>query len=238
MGLKLKSRSRKPATRKMNNKKKVTTVKAVKAVVNKVINKRAEVKKYDYYNGKTSINHNNFSAVPLNKVQFVLNNFGVNMPSQGDQDTNIDGTQYKVIGMQIFMTIRIAADRLNSKFRVLILRCSASKSIGAYSDIFDNVTGNLMIDPIDRGKCKVLMDKIIGAGPINPTNSTDDITFHRKFFIKHQKYNVKHEDNNSAAVIYPRYRDHMFIFGFDSHGSLQTDTIGDAQIYRRLYFTE
>lgn len=238
MAYKMKPRTRKPVTRKLAPRKKVTTVKAVKKIVKKVLHKKAEVKKYDYNNGQTLINHNNFSAVPLNKVQFVLNNFGVNMPTQGDTDVSIDGTEYNVIGMQLFMTFRIFSDRLNTQFRVLILRCSASKTIGAYTDIFDNITGNIMLDPIDRGKCKVLLDKIVKTGSINPTNSTDEINIHRKFFVKYQKYKVKHEDNNSSAVIYPRYKDHMFVFAYDTASSLVSDNIGACQIFRRLYFTE
>lgn len=216
--------------------KSVTAV--AKRAVASALRKRMEVKKHDYNNGIVNINHNNFSAVPLNKVQFIVNNFGVNMPSQGDMDTQFDGNEYNVIGVQFYYTLKIAADRLNSKFRVLILRCNANKTISAYGDIFDNVTGNIMIDPIDKGKAKVLYDRTIGAGNINPSNSTDDVVIHRKFYLKGYKYPVKHEDNGSSAVNKPMFRDHMFVFGFDSHGSIVTDTIGQMQIIRRIFFTE
>ena len=150
MPYKIKARTRKPVYRKPAQRKKVTTVKAVKKIVNKVINKKIETKKLDLNLGLVNINHNNFSAVPGNKVQVILNNPGVNMPIQGDAQFNCDGLKYNIIGCHLYCMFQIAADRMNTKFRVLVVRASASKTFSAYDDLFDNITGNITLDPPDR----------------------------------------------------------------------------------------
>lgn len=239
MPYKIKARTRKPVYRKPAQRKKVTTVKAVKKIVNKVINKKIETKKLDLNLGLININHNNFSAVPGNKVQVILNNPGVNMPIQGDAQFNCDGLKYNIIGCHLYFMFQIAADRMNTKFRVLVVRASASKTFSAYDDLFDNITGNITLDPPDREKVVVLYDKLVSAGrSINPTNSTDNLTIFRKIFLKKQKYTVKHESTNSTSVLYPRYRDHLFVFAYDASSSLSTDTLGSVQIHRRLVFTD
>ena len=224
---------------KTASKAKKMSEKTVKKIVNKELRKKTEVKKVDYQWGLTNINHNNYSAVVLNKFQEKLVSFGLNTPTRGTGDNNYTGTSYKIIGQQLFISFSIVNDRLNTKFRVLILRRPSHLAVpSGYNDIFDSITGNIMTDPIDKDVNTVLMDKIVGARNLNPTNSTDNIVIFKKYWLPRQKYNVQVEDNDSSNVKYPRFTDYLCVFAFDANGSLTTDTIGSVQVSRRLYFVD
>lgn len=229
---------RAPKTKQASKPKKMSE-KTVKKIVNKELRKKTEVKKIDYQWGLQNINHNNYAAVPLNKFQEKLVSFGLNTPTRGTGDNQYTGTSYKIIGQHLYLTFSIVADRLNTKFRVLIIRRAAHLAVpSSYGDIFDNITGNIMTDPVDKDIQSVLYDKIHGVKGINPTNSTDNIIFFKKIWMPKQKYKVQVEDNDSNNVKYPRFFDYLCIFGFDAHGSLTTDTIGSVQVSRRLYFVD
>lgn len=211
---------------------------AVKKIVNKEFRKRTEVKKLDYNYGNVNINHNNYSAVPANKFQNSLMIWGTNMPVAGTSDGDIIGSRFKVIGQQLFLQFQIVSDRLNSKFRVMILRYPSYRVVNAYTDIFDNVTNNIMMDPIDKDICTVLYDKVVGIRNINPTNATDNVLITRKIWVPKQKYTVQYENAGLNTVKTPRFTDYLIILGYDAFGSLQTDTIGSVQVSRRLYFVD
>lgn len=229
---------RAPKTKQASKAKKMSE-KTVKKIVNKELRKKTEVKKVDYTWGLQNINHNNYSAVPLQKFQEKLVSFGLNTPTRGTGDNNYTGTSYKIIGQHLYFTFSMAADRLNTKFRVLVIRRPAHLSVPSiYTDIFDNITGNIMTDPIDKDVNSVIYDKIIGVRNINPTNSTDNTVLFKKVWLSKQKYKVQVEDNDSSNVKYPRFFDYLCVFAFDAHGSLNTDTIGSVQVSRRLYFVD
>jgi len=236
----VKYNKKKQAPRKSTKGANITkkTASSVKKIVRKEIRKNVEVRKLDYQWGVQNINHNNYAAVATNKFQEKLVSFGVNTPTQGTGDNQHTGTKYKIIGQQLYLMFSVAADRLNTKFRVLILRYPSSKSISAYTDIFDSITGNIMLDPVDKDICTVLYDKITGLKNINPTNSTDNSTWYKKIWIPKQKYVVQTEDNGSSSVKFPKFTDYLMVFAFDAHGSLTTDTIGSVQVSRRLFFVD
>lgn len=211
---------------------------AVKRIVNREFRKRTEVKKLDYNYGEVSINHNNYSAVPANKFQNQLQIWGTNMPVPGTTDADITGSRFKVIGQQLFLQFQIYFDRLNTKFRVMILRYPSYRTVNAYSDIFDNVTNNILMDPIDKDICTVLYDKVVGLKNVNPTNSTDNVVITRKIWVPKQKYTVQYENAGLNTIKSPRFTDYLIILGYDAFGSLNTDTIGAVKVSRRLFFVD
>jgi len=228
---------RAPKTKTASKSKKMSE-KVVKKIVNKELRKKTEVKKVDYQWGIQNINHNNYAA-SLNKFQEKLVSFGLNTPTRGTGDNNYTGTTYKIIGQHLYLTFSIVADRLNTKFRVMILRRPSHLAVpSSYNDIFDTITANIMTDPVDKDVNTVLYDKIIGSRNINPNNSTDNIVLFKKVWIPRQKYKVQVEDNDSSNVKYPRFTDYLLVVGFDAQGSLLTDTIGSVQVSRRLYFVD
>jgi len=211
---------------------------AIKKIVNKEFKKRSEVKKLDYNYGNVNINHNNYSAVPANKFQNSLMIWGTNMPVAGTTDADITGSRFKVIGQQLFLQFQILADRLNSKFRVMILRYPSYRVVNAYTDIFDNITNNIMMDPIDKDICSVLYDKVVGLKNINPNNSTDNVLVSRKIWVPRQKYVVQYENAGLNTIKSPKFTDYLIILDYDAFGTLQTDTIGSVQVSRRLFFVD
>lgn len=229
---------RAPKTKQASRAKKMSE-KVVKKIVNKELRKKTEVKKVDYQWSIQNINHNNYAAVATNKFQEKLLSFGLNTPTRGTGDNNYTGTSYKIIGQMLYFTYSIANDRLNTKFRALVIRRPAHLSVpSSYTDIFDSITGNIMTDPVDKDVNTVIYDKIIGVRNINTTNSTDNIVLFKKVWLPKQKYKVQVEDNDSNNVKYPRFFDYLCVFAFDAHGSLSTDTIGSVQVSRRLYFVD
>jgi len=231
------TKSKKRAYKKSMPKKAVDA--NIKKIVRKEIRKNTEVKKVDYSWGTpTNINHNNVSSSTNRFIEKLLD-FGVNAPLLGSGEDKYTGSTYKVIGQHLFLTLTIVADRLNTKFRVLILRRPAHKAAPtSYTDIFDNIVGNVMMDPVDKDVNTTLYDKIIGCRNINPTNSTDNVLIFKKIWIPRQKYAVQLEDPGGTQFKFPKFIDYLIVLAFDAQGSLVTDTLGSVQVSRRLYFVD
>ena len=118
--------------------------------------------------GPHNLNHNNYGLIPANKLNMTWNNFGTNMPTAGDTEMSYDGNEYNIIGCQLYWMIQFPADRSNAKVRILIVRHNIGKTFSGYTDLFDSITGNTMIDPVDKGKVsKVLYDRQITQGALN-----------------------------------------------------------------------
>lgn len=209
--------------------------KSVTKIVNKVLRKKIEVKHKDHGHTYTTLYHNNF----LNAFHAMLIHPNFLSLSQGTGENQIIGTEANIIGTMLKIMFLIKADRMNTKFRVLILRHPKDYNIMAsYTNVFDNLTSNCMIDGIDKDRVTVLYDKVFGYKNFNPTNSTDEITFFKTIIVPRQKYKLVYQDDGSLYYNMPRSYDSLIILAYDSYGSPITDAIGNVLVNQRTYFTD
>lgn len=209
--------------------------KSITSIVKKVLHKETEVKHHDFAYPYTELYHNNYATGSF-KGYILLSN--TNQPASGVGENQMIGSEYKVIGSHLYMQFLVKNDRMNTKFRVLILRIPSNVNPTTYADLFDPITANVMLDPLDHGRCQVLFDKIFGYKNIVPNNATDEVTFHRKIWVPKQKYTVKQAETGSSTWLTPKFVDLIVVMAYDSYGSLITDNIGAVQIARRLYYTD
>lgn len=208
---------------------------AVKKIVNKVLRKKVEVKHKDYAGSHYQLYHNGF----LNAYHQILIHPNFLSLTQGTGENQLVGTEANIIGTMLKIMFLIKNDRLNTKFRVLILRHPKDYNVmSGYTQVFDNMTNNLMIDPIDRHRVTVLYDKIVGYKNFTPSNSTDEITIFKTIIVPKQKFKLNLADDGSLIYNIPRFVDSLIIMAYDTNGSLLTDNIGAVTVTQRTYFTD
>lgn len=205
----------------------------MRRIAQQVVSRSKETFHKDYSFGKVELYHNTYTSNNL----FTLNSTS-SMPSQGDGDSNRTGNDLMRRGFFINAMFLCKADRLNTKFRVFIFQVSKGYDTSVGSNLWDPVTGNFLIDPIDKDRVKILYDKIHGYKNINPGVSTTgkEVTFFRKFYVKAPKhlkfYDDGAQDNNDPYDLY------AYVIAYDSYGSLTTDNIGSVQLWSRMYWKE
>lgn len=187
----------------------------------------------DYNWGKAELNHNNYITGSFNPL---LNGTAL-LPSQGDGDSNRTGNDIYARGIQCKMMFGCKADRHNTTFRVVVYKCTKGYSIGTYTTVFDNQTGNVMLDGVDKDRVKVIMDKKFAQKvDVNDHNANKEITFFRKIWIPHKSL-YKFYDDGAQDNSYP-YDIRMCVLAYDAYGTLITDNIGYVQMWSRFYFKD
>lgn len=211
--------------------------KSITTIVNKVLRKKIEVKHIDKAYDFRALYHNNYTLAGSFTTNLVGGS-GV-IINQGALENQMIGTEVNIIGTMFKIMFLIAPDRMNTKFRVLIIRHPTGYDpTSSYTQVFDNLTGNLLIDNVDRHRVTVLYDKILGYKDIVPTNSTDQITFFRTIIVPKQKYKMHYIDDGNSISNTPKFRDTLIIMTYDTFGSLITDNISACQVNQRTYFTD
>lgn len=222
-GIGVRSAYRTGAFRKTSNRK-------FRRAVDKAVNRNKETCHLDFSYGKTELYHNTFNNF--------TNNFGLlsnpTLPTQGDGDSQRTGNVVNYLSMQIRAMILLKGDRVNTKVRFMVLSFPKGASTATISTFMDAVTGNLIIDPIDKGRCRKHIDTTIGYKDLNPGGgvAAKEVTIFRTFNIKLNKrvtfYDDGAQDNNFTRDYY------AFAFAYDTFGTLITDNIAAIQLWRRL----
>lgn len=185
----------------------------------------------DYNWSKHELYHNQWLTAWKPKL-----NGTYHLPSQGDGDSQRTGNDIYARGIQLKMMFGCKQDRHNTTFRVLALKVTKGYDITNYSQVFDNQTGNVMLDGVDKDRVTVLFDKKVHYKPINPSPDGKEITIFRKYWIPHKtlyKFYDDGEQNNS----YP-YDIYVTVMAYDAYGSLGTDNIAYVQAWSRFYFKD
>jgi hypothetical protein len=211
--------------------------KSLISLIKKVTLKTNELKYKDTNFGKAELYHN----VHYNSY-WVLTDFG---PSQGVADDQRIGNQINMSGVKITMMFYTKADRPNTKFRVIVYSApyGSSPPGTAYGSLFDNVTGNVMIDSMNKDRVKVLKSfmvypKGVSANLIGDGTTIDnkEVTCFRKFWIPYRT-KVRYPDDGSATELTNRSI-YVMIMAYDSYGTLVTDNVGAVQSWQRLYYRD
>lgn len=202
--------------------------------IRRIVNKGKEMHFVDFNLGKIELYHNSYST-PFNCLRHQLNNV-VCLPPQGDGDSNRTGNDIIARGISFKVMLGCKQDRHNTTFRVMVIRTTKGYNISSYTSVYDNQTGNIMLDAADKDRVKVLLDKKVHYKPINPSPDGKEITIFRKYWIPH-KATYKFYDDGTQDNSYP-YDIHVIIMAYDAYGSLTTDNIGYAQLWSRFYFKD
>lgn len=210
------------------------TMSAVKSLMSKMIIAKKEMKHSDYNVGKVELYHNLGTSYMLQLTPSA----SVVFPSQGDTDNSRDGNEIYLSYQTIRVLFGCKLDRLNTKYRVSVIRVRKGGSVASYEDVFDNITGNVLIDPFDTDKVKVLYSKILQPTGISPTqfDANKEKTTYIKFNIQY-KTNVSFIDDTSLAHNLP-YDNWLVIQAYDTYGSLVTDNVAWCQTYVRTNFKD
>ena len=217
-------------------KQSVVTPKACAQIAKNVLYKNTEQKTFDWSHGKTELYHNAYTVG--GKFLNVLDS-GI-LPTQGDTDNSRDGNQIYVSGVSVPMMLYTKGDRLNTKFRVICFRYSQGYNpYSTYEALFDNISGNVMLDKVNPDTTKIIFDKIVGNSKMFPGGTgNDELTIFKKFWIPIKRKFIFRADN-STYFNTPNYNIGLVIVAYDSYGSVQNvDNVGAVQLWTRLYFKD
>lgn len=229
-----------PTVAKTVTRQTVATPAYVRKYVRKAIKNGQETKHVIQPYNRQTLYHNGGTSGVSGACQFNLLGSG-NLPSQGDAETNRDGNKIFIKGVRLNMLITFPYDRLASKVIMYVLRVNKGYNpLGAYSNMFDTVSSNWLLDSIDTGRVKVLAKKIFSCGKINPNvpvaGANREITIPRVYYIKFNKVMTFHDDNvNDNLTPY----DYVCVFaGYDAWGSLSSDIVSYVKLDQKLYFKD
>lgn len=190
-----------------------------------------ELKWKDWQFAETTVYHNNTTT-----GYYTLNvNSGTStiMPAQGDTSHTRDGNEVYLSGITMRLLFKFFSDRLNGKAIVHVISVPKGQSVSPYENVWDNITGNVMLDPYDKDRVKVLARKVIYPGVMNPGVPTTgkEVTRSCKLYIPLKQ---KIRFTGDADYTYDQTRDiFLIINAFDSQGSLTTDSVCTVQAYFR-----
>lgn len=183
-----------------------------------------------YHNGGT----NGIAGAGL-----VVLNQNVYMPYQGDTEFSRDGNDIYSMGFSLKMMVNIPSDRLNTKIRCMVFKVVKGYNINAYTTIFDNMTGSVVLDSVDTDRIQILQSWWIQPGKsLNPGVPTTgkEITYNVKKWIPWKRvikfYDDAVQDNNQEYDLY------LGMWAYDTYGSLNTDIVAYAQPWLKFYFKD
>lgn len=211
--------------------------KSLIALIKRVSIKQNELKYVDYNHGKTELYHNIHNGVGINLIQYG--------PVQGDGSGQRVGNSINLSGVKLTLMFYTKAVRPNTKFKLIIYSAPMNtfNPNAGYSVLFDNVTGNVMIDNMDKDCVKVhktmmIYPKNISANLVGfpEAELATEVTQFRKVWIPYRT-KVKYQNDTSAAEITNRTF-YCLIMAYDTYGTLVTDNIGAVQCWQRMYYRD
>lgn len=215
---------------------------SIAKLVKRTIFRMAEPKYKLFSHGKTELYHNggtgSFSSWLLN---------GSNqMPSQGTGDDQRNGDRINMSGFQLKMLCGHKFDRPNITWRILVVsiaKNSAQNSLFTYNTVFENVSGNAMLDSVNTDNVTILYQKfwkpqrstLFADASGNTDAATKEYTFTKKIWIP-RKMEYKFVGNGSTTH---QDRDIYFIaIPYDAYGSLNTDNIAYLQLWQKTAYRD
>lgn len=159
------------------------------------------------------------------------------LPSQGDAENQRVGNKIFLSGSKIKMMLLHKGDRPNVTFKIWVIKVDQSVNY-TYATIFDNVSGNLLLDDIDNNRvAKIVYQKTIKRSP-TATNGTQfkEWTFPVKIWIPYKR-EVQFKQDAAADSIIP-YKYLLLVGAYDTSGSLITDNIASVTEYHRVYYRD
>lgn len=218
-----------------------SNVAVVRRIVKKALNKNIETKKSNFtVTDGIEIGHNGF--VKLN-ANLLLTSQGTQDPNSGSGLNRI-GDEINLKGVSIKMMVELNERYSDVTFRILIVKCAKGDS-PERDTLFNNVSGNKMIDTINTERYTVIAQKWFkikapspgtiggvypGAG-YNAMNSNEQLISRAtkivKMWIPGKKFTrsgiIKYENGSSQ----PKFFDYQaLIYAYSNYSTLQDPPVG------------
>lgn len=223
-------------TGKYKRTKSKMTSRKIRKITKSMIMAKKETKRLDYAGGTDNVYHNTGALGTPNSMML---NRTDKLPAQGDGDSGRDGNDIYGVGWTIRIQTRFPWDRLNTKLKFWFLRVPKGYNpASSYTNMFDNITGNVMLDPIDKDRVHVLTSFVAFLKDINPaqSGSVKDATTYHKVFIPLKK-TIKFWDDGAQDNSMP-YDYFITYAGYDTTGTLPTDVVATTQIWSRFTYKD
>lgn len=205
----------------------------VKKLITGMIFKKAEPKQVDLSFGKTELYHNTFNSFLINQPN--------TMPGNGGNDSQRIGDQINVSGFYLRLLCGQKATRPNCTWKFFIIQVPKGGSV-AYNTVFDNVSGNVLLDNINKDKVKVLKQFTLKKAVPQTNLHVDDVlhytremTFPVKIWIPHKKL-YKFDINNGTT--HNNNDIYLITMVYDAYGTLTTDNIAYQQLVSTMYYKD
>lgn len=213
------------------NSRPVTTT-ALKKIVSKMIYKKAESKHRHADFGKIELYHNLMTIQKINDTSC--------MPSQGTGDLQRIGDQINVSGFYIRILCGQKNDRPNVTWRFLIVKVPKDTS-ASYNTFFDNVTGNVLLDSVNKDKVQVLKSftykKYLGNQSLvmGTPHVLREITFPIKLWVPYKR---TYKFQTDSSITHTDGDIYLLSFAYDAYGTLTTDNIAYIQTTTTMYYKD
>jgi len=212
--------------------------------IKKTILNMAEAKNKSYDYGKYEIYHNNGSIASGRVLhsEFLLNRDDI-FPAQGDADNERNGDHIYTSGISVHMLFGQKYDRPNVTWRVVVYSvCDYNHRPATINQLFDLVSGNVLLDSVDTDKCKIIKQFYMKPGGAQFTVAVPagtalarEYTFSRKMYIP---YKHKISFNSSGATPEVGRRIFCEVSAYDAYGTIITDNIGYFQGWAKLHYRD
>lgn len=226
---------KRPSYRRRYKKGGSSFAKAVKKVILKTAEKKYKTAEllcnsaYDATFGGFALNHNstvNFHMID-NTAPTVRH---VTYIGQGDSDGARNGDEIYAKGIMLRATIAIPADRKNIKVRMfLVEHNSVQGDLAVYGDLYHNITGRNVLDPIqsDRWKMSVIGDYEYKSSD----TSSDPITGQRgsiliKKWIPFRRHLRYEKDDSFVVTRGMKERLSVVLQTWDNNSTFDSSTCG------------
>lgn len=236
----------KPIFRKMNTSKIIAKKKRSNLVslIKQVNLKESEMK---YKSGTTSMGnalHNNIYQVHAWSSPGTGTNLDI-LPGQGVNDTTRIGDRIYIKGIMLRCCFQTVGDRLNTKIKVFWLPHNSEQGDPS-SDLFHNVTGSVMVDPVQKKKYPGI--QYLGMHRVRPADisfltsgtttsaNNNDITFSK--FVNIDKKVFFKGDASKVPTNLKEYGTFIFCF-YHNQGALITDVVmTGGDVNATLYYKD
>lgn len=159
------------------------------------------------------------------------------LPSQGDGKSNRDGDMIYVKGITIKLLMYTYGSNQNTKFRLVCFKHSKDLST-TYSNVFDVITSNVMLDNLDRENVVRVKDiKFHNQSGVNPPNDGDQISFTRTVYIPINKY-IRFDAASATTYKKPFNNWTWALMAYDTYSTAASVKIGGFQAWKRLHFRD
>jgi hypothetical protein len=186
--------------------------------------------------------HNSLNGYVMYSVNSPLNVF----PFVGDGPDQRNGNEIYAKGFMIRASFNMAGDRRGTSLRFYLVSPSNTTETPTYANLFQNITNNVELDPLD--KTKFPHTKYLGMAKLPdrsaPTASIDG-TFElidsniiwKKWIPFEKKIKFKQQSSNEPMNIAPYMT--LCVTAYDHNSALETDVcVKDIDMMVSFYYSD
>ena len=219
--------------------------KAVKNVILKTAEKKYKTcepqanSAYDLAFGGFALNHN--SLVEIKLIDNTAPNLGIHCTmSQGNSDGQRNGDEIYAKGIMFRAAITLPADRKNATFKICLVEYnSVQGDPTVFTDLFHNVTGKNVLDPIQQDRWKV---RVLGTYRYLPRDTNSELVQGQrgeilvKKWIPFKRTLTFKEDTSLVYTKGMKERLSLVIMSYDNNSAFEATTIGYIRANATIYY--